>query len=674
MLPQRSDDETDVSWFVDRAAELARFEQWLTIDSLRPPLLHIVGPPGMGKSALLHAMARYACSLGWAAILVTPSSEQGAVNAANHPRTLLLFDAGETRSAPEMYLSEAGLSWLGGNSPLVIAGGTLRSKESGPAGIAEGLDVESIPLDSLAPEAAREYLRQRGLTAEDTVEAILQAVGGYPLGLVRAADLALQWHERFVDAPVWPLVRRQLVTHWLRDIEPPSLIALIEASALVHRFDQDILQDLLGTAVPDHAFDDLWRLNVVRVGEQDLALHSDLRRLIAADLHWRRPVRYAQMRQQATEHYGRQFQEVPLAERERLVVKSLYLCEISLIHRLFFDREAPEHITVRRGTPHDHGAVQQLWTTWVTRTFSIDPVPADESEELQQVLDYPGTRLRIAVNREKGTPLGFTAMLPVCAESLDLIRQSHIMAGLLQAAWNQAELEALPASPDASVMVLLHHMAWSSTMAEATIAALLQDAIGVLAGGGIYLASAAHPGLQALLEALGFRRIDASLNPTHDPAHPVVGYELDLSLSGVEGWIDALRQGRWEPPGPRRGELERDVQNVLARWQDDAWLAWAPLGRWLVPTTVGQEIDRSEAVRQMVRAGLARAQKEATADGQLALRAVEWAYLSARNSHPTAMAALHVSRATFYRLVKRGIALLAAQLWRDVRSPSYHKH
>ena len=54
------------TWFLGRRAELSRFEEWLS--SPASPLLAVVGPPGMGKSALLRAFAQRAEELGWSAL------------------------------------------------------------------------------------------------------------------------------------------------------------------------------------------------------------------------------------------------------------------------------------------------------------------------------------------------------------------------------------------------------------------------------------------------------------------------------------------------------------------------------------------------------------------------------------------------------------------------------
>ena len=101
------------------------------------------------------------------------------------------------------------------------------------------------------------------------------------------------------------------------------------------------------------------------------------------------------------------------------------------------------------------------------------------------------------------------------------------------------------------------------------------------------------------------------------------------------------------PVGP--GELERELQAVLAEWHDDRRVSestLAPLGD----------------VRELVLASLALARERCAPGQELALRALERAYVERTVSHERVAGELHVSRATFYRLLPRGVGLVAAAL------------
>ncbi len=666
-LSGRPPEPTAEPSFLGREAELSRFEDWLF--SPVSPLLAVVGPPGMGKSALLQAFAQRAEELGWSALRRgAPGTDSPEVSvdpmpvASLRPCVTFWDPAGTVEPwAPEMWPKLA--AHVGRNHRLVWAGSALpeeRWRAEMP------YPVEAIHLDALSTAEAASFLRLRGLVSAALIDDVVGAVGGHPLGLVLAGNLAAAHAAPLVECSGWPRLRRWLVRHWLRGIDDPALIRLIEAAAQVHRFDQDLLLALVGPSGADAGFDRLLQLSFIHPAGCALTVHRDLRRILDADLRWRRPLHHAALRQRALEHYRRRWRHAPREQREALVADCLHLCDEPAVHALCFAGETPD-VRGDPGGAADHPTLRHLWSTWVSHTFGIEPLP-DEVIELQRILDAPGTRLRVIRDRE-GAVLGFSAILAVSSESVAVLQGSHVAATLIQACWNRAELAALAQSAEASVVFFIHHMAWVEWRANETIAALLQDALGLLALGGVYLASAAHPGLQRLLVALGFRRVDAAVNPSHDPVHPVLGYELDLSASGCLAWLEDLYEGRLSGGVPRVGELERDLQNMLARWSDDAWLARSPATRWPALAAVESGRRRVGALRSLVGEALREALAAADDDEKRALRAVELAYLNGAHSHKVAAAELGVSRATFYRLLPRGVALLAECLRHVLRHP-----
>jgi transcriptional regulator of acetoin/glycerol metabolism len=118
--------------------------------------------------------------------------------------------------------------------------------------------------------------------------------------------------------------------------------------------------------------------------------------------------------------------------------------------------------------------------------------------------------------------------------------------------------------------------------------------------------------------------------------------------------------GRKPPPALEPDELERELQAALLHWRDDARLA-AASGGPLAMLMGGGPLD-AEGLRRAICEALERARRGATADDELAYRALELAYLKKAASHEQAAERLAVSRTTFYRLLKRGTRGLAAAL------------
>jgi hypothetical protein len=194
-------------------------------------------------------------------------------------------------------------------------------------------------------------------------------------------------------------------------------------------------------------------------------------------------------------------------------------------------------------------------------------------------------------------------------------------------------------------------------------AALLRDFSGLFAIGGTYLCSTFLPSYKALLEACGFRRIPAAQNRTWGTTYLVDGYVLDLSSIGFERWIEAMVGGSALPTELDASAIESELREVLAHWDDSHWLARSPLVRRF-GMEPGPESDRPQRCREMVLSALTEARANSSPDKRLAYHAVELAYLGDGSTRKQAARQLAASRATFYRLVSRGVRGLAQTLAR----------
>jgi hypothetical protein len=109
-------------------------------------------------------------------------------------------------------------------------------------------------------------------------------------------------------------------------------------------------------------------------------------------------------------------------------------------------------------------------------------------------------------------------------------------------------------------------------------------------------------------------------------------------------------------------ELERELQAVLSHWNDDGWLLHSPLLDLLGGFSQAGDTGGPQALRKAIQEILISARVQGVPELDLALRALEAAYLQRRTGRKQSARSLGVSRATFYRLTQRGIRELAKAL------------
>jgi hypothetical protein len=275
----------------------------------------------------------------------------------------------------------------------------------------------------------------------------------------------------------------------------------------------------------------------------------------------------------------------------------------------------------------------------------------EDVQLLSLAVAYPGTRLRVASGRD-GSLTGFSAVVPICGESLSFLESHPIHAGMLDAFFAQSRREALPATAEEATTHYLLHVVATGDATSATRSALLRDIAGLFGLGAKYLCTTREPIFKELLEACGFEKLAIQ--------GPATGWMLDLSRVGYDNWIEGLINGR-QPSRPDLAQLEREIMSALTHWHDRQWLE----GNCSIVSANVSLLERGEVIRQTIQEALWAVRAETSQATDKALRALELAYMTRGACHQQAMYSLSVSRATFYRLCKRGVRAIADHMLRS---------
>jgi len=665
------------------------FRSWLHGDTDFPDVLNVSGPSGVGKSALLRTFQRIAAGEGRAATLVDgagfPATVRGLLSALhgsvtddlgdvvahlNRTGSVVLLDTFDQLGDLTDYVQAELLPRLMTSVRLVIAG---RYPLGLPWSGNESWHklIQPLRLGAFSPSESREYLRRRGLDEPHLVNEIIRAAGSSPLALSLAADLSLRFgvHD-FESAPEWRLIVRSLLERLLVEVRDPQLRELIEACVAVRQFDEATLAAITGRTDISVAFAKLCQLSIVSPTAHGLMLHEDLRRWLAEDLAWRNPERYNDLRTRALAFYRERLRSAPRDEREWLVADRLFLWGNALIQQLFFCAEEPGQVMVQPGQPADLVEIGGLFSIGSGRSLPADvdmsrlTRPKEDAEFLMTILQCSATRLRVARGRE-GKVLGFSTILPVCRETVALLDAHPAYAPLVHAFWGPTKLAALPLEPGTSNIFYLLHMLYAGEMPGVIRAALLRDLASMFAKGGTHLCATFVPAYKQMLETCGFERLPAARNQAWGPDYPVDGYVLDLSQIGVEPWMDAVMNGRRPPRPPDPAELENELQVAFRQWNDDVRMARSRLPELLGVPDGAADGARAAALRQRILRGLAEVRARTPSVLDTAYRAIELTYLSPNGSRKGGARRLSVSRATLYRLLKRGVHGLAEELSRS---------
>ncbi|ONI80433.1 hypothetical protein ALI22I_44790 [Saccharothrix sp. ALI-22-I] len=285
---------------VGREPERAVLDRMLSGAADAPIVTYLHGPGGIGKSSLLRYAARQAELAGRRVVHIDARFldadprrlEQAAALACVEPGAVLLIDSFEHCQPLEPWLRDTFLLRLADGALVVLASRIAPDAEwsldPGWARLFAELVVR--PLDAARSDA---LLAARGVTEEQR-SALVAFAGGSPLALSLAASVP----AAAPGAPWEPTgnVLTTLVERLVGDLPSTAHRRALEVVAQAYVTRESLLRAVLGDEDTATVFSWLRQLPYIEATPEGLHPHDAVRATLAADLRWRDPERYDDVR------------------------------------------------------------------------------------------------------------------------------------------------------------------------------------------------------------------------------------------------------------------------------------------------------------------------------------------------------------------------------------------
>ncbi|MFF1304793.1 AAA family ATPase, partial [Streptomyces sp. NPDC058307] len=285
---------------VGREQERAVLDGMLSGAPDAPLVAYLHGPGGIGKSSLMRYAARQAELAGRRVVHVDGRFleadprrlEEAAAPACAEPGTVLLIDTFEQCQPLETWLRECFLPRLADHAIVMVAGRTAPDAEwSLDPGWAQLFTA--LPVRALDPAQSDALLAVRGVPAEQR-GAFVAFAGGSPLALSLAASL-----PPAAPGALWEPtgdVLTTLVERLVGDLPSAVHRRALEVVAQAYVTRESLLRAVLGDEDTDMVFSWLRQLPYIEATPEGLHPHDAVRATLEADLRWRDPERYDDIR------------------------------------------------------------------------------------------------------------------------------------------------------------------------------------------------------------------------------------------------------------------------------------------------------------------------------------------------------------------------------------------
>ena len=628
---------------IGRARELERARDALE-DKGAVGLLFIHGPGGIGKTALVSALAAEEAERRLALHVdardLAPSPEafgEALAGVGEEERPLILIDSFELIESSAAYLRDAVVPTLPVGATLIVVGRNPPRREwfEGPW----GAQVREVRLGPLADQDAYELVTSYGVGG-DAADRIVAWGHGHPLALDLGSRLAL---DRVDWSPGEGMAPEELVRALVRRLGEGDVGAGHLPTLGVAAIARSTTPALLEAVLPEHDARVEWewlagRSFVESVGE-GVALHALLRDAVRADLNRRDPLLESSLKRRIADHVYEIAEST--GELGRVVDLSHLIDDPGLRWGFLWEASARYYLDSPR--PGDaveidrilsEPGVEPIWSgtaMWVINREFLERMP-----ELGAVVKDPS-----------GKVAGFT-FVPTTAVDDPTLERAPVIGPIL------AHARTLEPRGEALIMTDMCDLTGDPA----------NGMVGMLANAALLRASRSNPryAYMTIDEEIelgqAFAKIAGAVRVPELDAQPgrerLLCWLIDFGPGGFLANQRELvyRELNLDPP-PRPAErvasvyAER-VRDALRNLDNPTALAESPLAR-------GEDVsERAESVRSLIAEATAQAFGDQP-DERLLREVIVRGYLDRAPSHEVVASELYLSRSAYFRRLRQAV-------------------
>lgn len=562
--------------FVGRQVEQKLFESALKNGNRSWQILNIHGPGGIGKSTLLDSYQRISQQLGahfiyldsvnftdssdvflslLLAQLPPPTAEtnpfEQITQLAGNQQLVIAIDSYEDIGDLDNWIREQFIAQLPSSCIIIIAGRHALTKAWHNHPAWQQL-VLQIPLSNFDLDQTQNYLQLHGVDSHELVQQLWHYTDGYPLALSLGTLLAQQEGEQALEEfSQNSNIIGQLCQRWLRELRDDNLRPLVQASALVRNFNQDMLQHILATEITAQQFEQLVQCSFIRRGAGGWSMHSLVRQALSQELAQRAPETYQSLRVRTLHTLAQAAIQLSNPfDKANALQEFFYQLGDSLVRAALYSEDIEQQDDERRIEPADASHIVALddymreWRTerGVLANTSIKLIDSSTHQSIEEEVVseprepellnlgelielFPGC-VRVLVDSKKHIE-GLSIVLPINADSIDYLKEQAVVKHYF-AALDATELAQLSTPIEQTNNWFVRLIDVRNPADNSARAILFRDLAAMLIRPACFITSTPLKLYQILLTRFGFVQMDIAPQYDFGKDRAAPYFKLDL--------------------------------------------------------------------------------------------------------------------------------------------------
>ncbi|MBR7553124.1 LuxR C-terminal-related transcriptional regulator [Allobacillus sp. GCM10007491] len=424
----------------------------------------------------------------------------------------------------------------------------------------EQIVQEELP--AFTHSETKQFLQNHGINHPSTIQDIWNLSNGHPLTLT-LSTLTFQRQPRasmdIMNTEGLHQIVKQLTARWLREIRQPELFPIIEAAAIMTRFNQEKIEFVIGKQLDYKLFQSLTNLSFIRWHKDGWYFHDLVRNAILSELKDRDQEKYLRLNRKIASYY---YKKLISTRKLKDIISFFYHSGDDFIQSVFFEGEEnlSRNMYIEPLNEHNLEDLELFFTEkkkqvgaseteylnrFTDKRYRFYASAEHNKRELDKVdieyikrMGFESTQL---LRNQQGIIIGMSVIIPIHQGTIQALSKEPVSRMYFKRL-SREEYNYYNQPPNKQAGYYIRMLDYKDPSDKIARNYLIYSLFPLLLTGGKIVVSTPLSFFQKMLKNLGFEIVPNSEHKDFGDEYPAVSYILDLTGKKLQEYLEQFMQ------------------------------------------------------------------------------------------------------------------------------------